>query len=98
MHTGIFVPYVYVWCWIVLSYHPCVTQASFTPFLAESLYKNLRNVVPAEDRAESVHFLMVPQPREELIDTTIESAVSRMQSVIELGRVCRDRRTLPVKV
>ena len=74
------------------------TQASFTPFLAESLYKNLRNVVPAEDRAESVHFLMVPQPKEELIDTTIESAVSRMQSVIELGRVCRDRRTLPVKV
>ncbi len=36
--------------------------------------------------------------RESLIDKRIESAVSRMQSVIELGRVIRDRKTLPVKV
>jgi len=50
-----------------------------------------------EVKEESVHFLMVPEPREELIDTNIEAAVSRMQSVIELGRVSRDRRTLPIK-
>ncbi len=36
--------------------------------------------------------------RESLIDKRIESAVSQMQSVIELGRVIRDRKTLPVKV
>lgn len=36
--------------------------------------------------------------RENLIDKKIEAAVSRMQSVIELGRVIRDRKTLPVKV
>ncbi|KAK7878408.1 hypothetical protein WMY93_034348, partial [Mugilogobius chulae] len=35
--------------------------------------------------------------RESLIDKRIESAVSQMQSVIELGRVIRDRKTLPVK-
>jgi len=35
--------------------------------------------------------------REELIDKSTESAVSRMQSVIELGRVIRDRRTIPIK-
>ncbi|XP_073681648.1 isoleucine--tRNA ligase, cytoplasmic-like [Garra rufa] len=34
---------------------------------------------------------------ETLIDKRIESAVSQMQSVIELGRVIRDRKTLPVK-
>lgn len=33
-----------------------------------------------------------------MIDKRIESAVSQMQSVIELGRVIRDRKTLPVKV
>jgi isoleucyl-tRNA synthetase len=33
-----------------------------------------------------------------LIDVKIENAVSRMQVVIELGRVLRDRRTLPIKV
>jgi len=35
--------------------------------------------------------------RESLIDVTIETAVSRMQTVVELGRVIRDRRTLPMK-
>lgn len=33
-----------------------------------------------------------------MIDKKIENAVSRMQSVIELGRVIRDRKTLPIKV
>lgn len=36
--------------------------------------------------------------RESLIDKQIENAVSQMQSIIELGRVIRDRKTLPVKV
>lgn len=35
--------------------------------------------------------------REDLIDVSIETAVSRMQSVIELGRVTRERNTLPLK-
>ena len=35
--------------------------------------------------------------RESLIDVTIETAVSRMQTIVELGRVVRDRRTLPMK-
>lgn len=35
--------------------------------------------------------------REDLIDTNIEESVSRMQSVIELARVIRDRKTIPTK-
>ena len=35
--------------------------------------------------------------REDLIDSKIERAVSRMQSVIELGRYLRDRNTIPSK-
>ncbi|CAB4040221.1 isoleucine--tRNA ligase, cytoplasmic, partial [Paramuricea clavata] len=34
---------------------------------------------------------------EDLIHKDIENAVSHMQSVIELGRVVRDRKTLPIK-
>jgi len=33
-----------------------------------------------------------------LIYLDVERAVSRMQTVIELGRVARDRKTLPLKV
>ena len=36
--------------------------------------------------------------REDFIDTVMEESVSRMQAVIELGRVVRDRRTMPMKV
>ena len=36
--------------------------------------------------------------REDLINKDIERSVARMQSVIELGRVVRDRKTMPVKV
>ena len=40
---------------------------------------------------------MIPKPRLDLIDVDIERAVTRMQTVVELGRVLRDRKTLPLK-
>lgn len=76
-------------------------MASFVPFLTEHMYQNLRHLVdPATTKDEdvsSVHYLMLPQPRDSLIDVSIEQAVSHMQTVIELGRVIRDRKTLPMK-
>jgi len=47
---------------------------------------------------ESIHYLMIPQARENLIHKQIERRVALMQTVIELGRVVRDRKTLPLKV
>lgn len=41
-----------------------------------------------------LHFLY----REHLIDKNIEQSVSNMQNIIEMGRVMRDRKTIPVKV
>jgi len=70
--------------------------APFTPFLTEHMYQNLRHLVEGE-KLESVHYVMIPSPREDLIDTHMEKSVSLMQSVIELGRVVRDRKTTPLK-
>ncbi|XP_014670049.1 PREDICTED: isoleucine--tRNA ligase, cytoplasmic-like [Priapulus caudatus] len=79
----------------------CVVMAPFTPFLTEHIYQNLRSLLDHEAMKEqdlgSVHYIMQPQAREQLIDATIERKVSRMQAVVELGRVVRDRRTLPTK-
>ncbi|XP_034022071.1 isoleucine--tRNA ligase, cytoplasmic [Thalassophryne amazonica] len=79
----------------------CRLMAPFTPFITEMMYQNLRYLNdPAsieEKDTSSIHYLMLPQVRENLIDKHIEMAVSQMQSVIELGRVIRDRKTLPVK-
>ena len=74
--------------------------APFTPFLTEQMYQILKNLVKHEPNLkalDSVHYVMIPQPRQDLIDENIERAVSRMQAVIELGRVLRDRKTMPLK-
>ncbi|KAM9374414.1 isoleucine--tRNA ligase, cytoplasmic isoform 10-T10 [Phaethornis superciliosus] len=79
----------------------CRLMAPYTPFITELMYQNLKTLIdPAsvqEKNTESIHYLMLPQTREDLIDKKIENAVSCLQSVIELGRVIRDRKTIPVK-
>lgn len=79
----------------------CRLMAPFTPFITELMYQNLRHLIDPVSMEEkdtgSIHYLMLPHVRESLIDKRIENAVSQMQSVIELGRVIRDRKTLPVK-
>ncbi|XP_068622439.1 isoleucine--tRNA ligase, cytoplasmic [Battus philenor] len=71
-------------------------MAPFTPFLTEFMYKTLRYLLPG-DSLESVHFNIIPEPKQNLVDINIERAVQRMQTVIELGRVLRDRKTIPIK-
>ena len=74
--------------------------APFTPFLTDNIYQRLLPHIPESERAKdprSVHFLSFPEVREELFDEDIERRVGRMQSVIELGRVSRERRTIGLK-
>ncbi|KAI8896317.1 tRNA synthetases class I-domain-containing protein [Globomyces pollinis-pini] len=75
-----------------------ILMSPFTPFMAETMYQNLQKCVPqtAED-TRSVHFMMYPEPKKEYFNVEIERAVSRMQSVIELGRTIRDQKTLSLK-
>lgn len=47
---------------------------------------------------ESVHFTLLPQPDEKLIDVTVERRVEVMRSAIDLVRVLRERKGIPVKV
>ncbi|KAG0423228.1 hypothetical protein HPB47_000979 [Ixodes persulcatus] len=75
-------------------------MAPFTPFLTELMYQTLRHLFPelsSKEDSRSIHYLLLPEPRNELIEEVVERSVSRMQTVIELGRIVRDRRTLPLK-
>lgn len=80
-------------------------MAPFTPYLAEYIYRRLilfqspemERPITADNGHVSVHFQMMPICNNARIRTDIERSVAVMQSVIELGRVMRDRRTLPVK-
>lgn len=75
----------------------CKLMAPFTPFFVEFMYQNLKRVLPASQQADSVHYLMIPQEDASLVNDSIERSVSRMQSVIELGRTARDKRKITMK-
>lgn len=83
-------------------------MAPFTPFITEHMYQNMRNVIiddgeqqdlslPVTTKIESVHYIVHQPVIEEFIDVTVERQVSFMQTVIELGRLLRDRRNVPLK-
>ncbi|KAJ3132157.1 isoleucine--tRNA ligase [Physocladia obscura] len=73
-------------------------MAPFTPFLTELMYQNLKTCIPpTSEDTRSVHFLMFPEVKSQYFNSEIERAVSRMQSVIELGRYIREKRSLALK-
>ena len=74
-------------------------MAPITPFMSEFLYQNMRNGLPegSELNQESIHFTMIPDFDESLIDPVTEAKVGRMQSAIETGRKLRDKVKLPMK-
>ena len=74
--------------------------APFTPFITETIFQRIVRFIPKSlhtDDMRSVHFLPFPEVREELFDEAVERRVSRMQKVIDLGRVSRERRTIGLK-
>lgn len=74
--------------------------APFTPFLTDNIYQRLLPHIPKEHQAKdprSVHFLAFPEVREELFDEVIERQVGRMQKVIDLARLSRERRGIGLK-
>jgi len=89
------------------------TYAPFTPFLTEFMFQRLHRRVLSEMEFEvkesssfeseenkwksSVHYKLIPCSRDHLINKDIEKAVSHMQSVIQLGRIVRDRKIIPTK-
>ncbi|KAL5507433.1 ILS1_2 [Sanghuangporus vaninii] len=78
----------------------CRTMSSYTPFLTENIYQALRPFIPQDPQetdTRSIHFLLLPEVKEEYFDETIERQVKRMQTIIELARAIRDKFTLSLK-
>lgn len=71
-------------------------MAPFTPYLTEYMYQRLR-LLDESLKPGSVHYEMMPCANSANINLPIERAVARMQAAVELGRVMRDRRTVPIK-
>ncbi|ETN76085.1 isoleucine--tRNA ligase [Necator americanus] len=70
-------------------------MSPFTPYFCEYVWQNLRKVTGATE--ESVHFTMLPTPDDSLIDESVERRVQAMRDCIDLVRVLRERKGIPVK-
>jgi isoleucyl-tRNA synthetase len=70
-------------------------MAPFAPFLSDYLYQELKSF--GGNTEESVHLCSYPDAQEGLINSTLETAVDRMQQVVILGRQKRIAEGVKVK-
>ena len=75
----------------------CIAMAPVTPFIVEHMFQNLKRIAPKEQRVDSVHYLMMPQPIEGASNPAIESAVQTMQNIINGGRKVREQQKKSMK-
>lgn len=74
--------------------------APFMPFLTDHIYQHLAPHIPKHLQPKdprSVHLHPFPEVREELFDEEVERKVARMQAVIELARLARERKGIGLK-
>lgn len=74
----------------------CRAMSPFTPFFVEKMYQNLRRCLKSPQN--SVHFESFPEIQQDVHDERIEASVKCMQNVIELGRMIRERKKIPLKL
>jgi len=72
----------------------------FVPFVTEHFYQEMRAFIPEDhfkQDSRSVHFLPFPEENDKVSNPAIERAVARMQRVIVLGRVLREKNEVVTK-
>ena len=84
-----------------------ILMAPCTPFFAEYLYQQLRPLHPnynsttvaadAPGRADSVHYVMIPEPNEDLVDLAVERKIQAMRTALTMGRTIRERERISFK-
>ena len=62
------------------------------PFITEHLYQNLKRIRAPHALDGSIHYQMLPEVNDQLINVEIEEAVANMTNVIRLGRTIRDQK------
>ncbi len=69
-------------------------MAPFTPFLAETMFQNIKYA----DDAESVHLCEFPLANSAKIDADLEHSVELMKRVLVMGRNIREKKNIKVKI
>lgn len=79
----------YKTCYIVLTQF-CKLAAPFTPFITETIYRNLTD-------EESVHFADYPVVNKDLLDEKLNEKIELIRNIVGLGHTIRGREKLKVR-
>eukprot|EP01061_Rhynchopus_euleeides_P011106 TRINITY_DN20685_c0_g1_i6.p2 TRINITY_DN20685_c0_g1~~TRINITY_DN20685_c0_g1_i6.p2 ORF type:complete len:1175 (+),score=597.81 TRINITY_DN20685_c0_g1_i6:43-3567(+) len=71
-------------------------MGAFTPYMSEQIYQQLKPLAPEALRADSVHYLMVPEMPSGFDEVVIRK-IERLQAVCVMVRTVRDRKGLGVQ-
>jgi len=89
-----------------------IIMGPFTPFITEYFYQHLRKMQPSyadaangggnsnpvmPGKSDSVHFLRMPEYDEGRLNHDAVEAMETLQSVVEQGRNCREKRTISLR-
>ena len=74
----------------------CRLIAPYVPFMAESMYQNIVRTVDAS-APESVHLCDFPVCDEHMIDADVERQMGAVETVVQLGRTCRNLSNIKVR-
>ena len=78
-------------------YALALLMAPFSPFFSEFAYQRLKPALPENEQMQSIHFVMIPEFNEKLLNVDIEHQISLMQSAIIIARLVRDRQKIPIR-
>lgn len=71
--------------------------APFAPFLAESLFRELKKAVENKELAESVHLEDWPEPDQKTINKNLMTKMSIVRQAVELGHALRKENQIKVR-
>ena len=74
-----------------------VLGAPIAPFFMDQLYLDLTSVIPGSDRESSVHFTLMPEADEKLIDKELEERMALAQQATSLMLGIRKKVNIPVR-
>ncbi|XP_055844017.1 isoleucine--tRNA ligase, cytoplasmic-like [Episyrphus balteatus] len=75
-----------------------IVMAPFAPFFSEYVYQRLALFYKFDGgKKSSVHSVLIPKINHDFIQPLDELSVARMQIIIDLGRVLRERNVIPLK-
>lgn len=70
----------------------------FVPFLAETIYKKLSQLLPINEQKESVHLCEYPNVNDFIDDPNVERRMKRLQEVCKMVRNLRDKTTTATSI